>query len=173
MAAMKALLLAAWWPRLVGSAEDHGGCDAATGDGVQPEPLYASPVSLSAQRFGSVGVAPAPASTIRGCARYQTCGQCASVGGCGWCSNAYSQSCVSSEAGTPAGCACAEGVVDALASCPAGGATAEQVDRVNGTRPPCQAAAAAGTVVFEVGASGVGQGSRSACHWRCRSHARR
>ena len=160
---MKALLLAAWWPRLVGSAEDHGGCDAATGDGVQPEPLYASPVSLSAQRFGSAGAAPSPASTIRGCARYQTCGQCASVGGCGWCSNAYSQSCVSVEAGTPAGCACAEGVIDALASCPAGGATAEQVDRVNGTRPPCHAAAAAGTVVFEVGADGGGGGGFFGC----------
>ena len=132
--------------------EQHGGCDVATGDGLRPSSLFATPVTLTAQNFGSASPGPLPSgATARGCAQLLTCGQCAAVAGCGWCANAWSQSCVDTDS-PAASCACAGSVVTSPSTCSHASATAQQVDRVDG-RPTCDASSA-GVVVADLSADG-------------------
>ena len=139
--------------------EAHGGCDAATGGGVAPAPLFATPVTLASLNFGSgAGAAPVAGTgaTARGCARLGTCGTCAAVSGCAWCGNAWSQSCVDADA-PAAGCACAGSAVTSFSLCSTPSAAAEQAARVEAPAdlPTCDAAAA-GTVVVDVSVSVAG-----------------
>ena len=148
--------------------EAIGGCDAATGSGIQPASLYATPVTLTSLNFGSGGAGPASTgATARGCARLTTCGTCAAVFGCAWCANAWSQGCVDADS-PAAGCACAGSATTAFSLCSAAAAPGEQAARVEAPagRPACDAAAA-GTVVVDVSVAGDGEflGCAGATGW--------